>query len=110
VFHCFSGGVDLARQVLDAGYYCSFTGVVTFRNAADIRASAQYVPLDRLMLETDAPYLSPEPHRKVRPNEPALLVHTARFVAELRGVPINELAAATTANAERFFRLPEHMR
>lgn len=107
VFHCFSGDPELARDVLDVGGYLSFTGVVTFKNAAPIRAAALYVPMDRIMLETDAPYLSPEPVRKTRPNEPALMVHTARYVAELRNMELSALAAATTANAVRFFNLTE---
>jgi TatD DNase family protein len=107
VWHCYSADVAVTRRVLDLGGYCSFTGVVTFRNAAAIRASARLVPRDRIMIETDAPYLTPEPVRKIRPNEPALLVHTARFLADLRGETFAEFAAATTANAIRFFSLPE---
>jgi TatD DNase family protein len=107
VWHCFSGDQALARRVLDLGGFCSFTGVVTFKKADIIREAARFVPLDRIMVETDAPYLSPEPLRKVRPNEPALLVHTARFLAALRGADEREFAAATTANAVRFFGLPE---
>lgn len=107
VFHCFSGDTDLARRVLDLGHYVSFTGVVTFRKSETIQATARYVPADRMMVETDAPYLSPEPVRKVRPCEPALVVHTARYLADLRRVPFATLAATTTANARRFFRLPE---
>jgi len=107
VFHCFSGDRDMARRVLDHGCHCSFAGVVTFKNATRLRAAAQYVPGDRLLIETDAPYLSPEPLRKIRPNEPALLVHTARFLADLRGEDVAELAAASSANAARFFDLPE---
>lgn len=107
VFHCFSADSTIARQVLDAGNYCSFTGVATFKNSAAIHESARLVPSDRIMLETDAPYLSPEPVRKVRPNEPALLVHTARFLADLRGEDFDHFAAVTTANAVRFFGLPE---
>jgi TatD DNase family protein len=107
VFHCFSGDPDVARRILDLGGYCSFTGVVTFRKSQPIQESARFVPADRLMVETDAPYLSPEPMRKIRPNEPALLVHTARFLAELRNEDFAALAATTTANANRFFSLPE---
>jgi TatD DNase family protein len=107
VWHCFSGDPALARRMLDLGGFCSFTGVVTFKKADMIRESARFVPSDRIMVETDAPYLSPEPLRKVRPNEPALLVHTARFLAALRGEDEREFAAATTANAVRFFGLPE---
>jgi TatD DNase family protein len=107
VFHCFSGDTSLAWRVLDLGGYCSFTGVVTFKKAAMIQQSARHVPRDRLLIETDAPYLSPEPMRKIRPNEPALLVHTARFLADIRGEDFAALAAATTANATRVFSLPE---
>jgi TatD DNase family protein len=107
VWHCYSADTAVTRRVLDLGGHCSFTGVVTFKNAETIRASARLVPRDRIMVETDAPYLSPEPVRKIRPNEPALLVHTARFLADLRGETFAEFAAATTANAVRFFGLPE---
>jgi TatD DNase family protein len=107
VWHCFSGDVVLARRVLDLGGFCSFTGVVTFKKADMIREAARFVPRDRIMVETDAPYLSPEPLRKVRPNEPALMVHTVRFLAALRGADEAEFAAETTANAVRFFGLPE---
>lgn len=107
VFHCYSGDPSLTRDVLDLGCYLSYTGVVTFKKAADIQESARLTPADRIMVETDAPYLSPEPMRKIRPNEPALVVHTARFLAELRDAELAEFAATTTANAERFFGLPE---
>ncbi len=107
VFHCFSGTETIARRVLDLGGYCSFTGVVTFRKSDDIRRAALLVPTDRILVETDAPYLTPEPVRKIRPNEPALLVHTARFLADLRDEDFEAFAAATTANAERLFALPE---
>lgn len=107
VFHCFSAAESIARRALDWGCYCSFTGVATFKNADTIRRSARLVPGDRIMLETDAPYLSPEPMRRVRPNEPAFLVHTARFLADLRGEDLAAFAAATTANAQRFFGLSE---
>ncbi len=107
VFHCFSGDTTLARRVLDLGDYLSFTGVITFKNAVPIREAGRFVPADRMMIETDAPYLSPEPVRKVRPNEPALLVHTARFMADIRRESFDALAATTTANARRFYRLEE---
>ncbi len=106
VFHCFSGGPELARRVLDLGFLLSFTGVVTFKNADALRESARLAPADRILVETDAPFLTPEPVRKVRPCEPAFVLHTARFLAELREEPFEVLAAATTANAERFFKLP----
>ncbi len=107
VFHCYSGGVELTRRILDMGHWLSFTGVVTFRNAETVRQSARIVPDNRLMLETDAPFMSPEPVRKQRPCEPALVVHTARFLAQLREDSFASLAATTTANAVRFFELPE---
>lgn len=105
VFHCYSADAALARRIFDSGWWVSFTGVVTFANAETIRAAARSAPADRFMVETDAPYLSPAPVRKIRPNEPAFVAHTARFLAELRGEPFEQLAARTTANAERFFGL-----
>ena len=105
VFHCFSGSAEQARQVLARGYHVSFTGVVTFKNAEGTREAARAIPLERLMVETDCPYMSPEPVRKQKPNEPALMVHTARFLARLKGVSLDDLAAATTETASRFFHL-----
>lgn len=105
VFHCYSRGPELTRQVLDRGWWVSFTGVVTFQNADEIRESAKIVPADRFMVETDAPYLSPNPVRKVKPCEPGFVAHTARFLAELRGERYEDLCAATTRNAELFFGL-----
>ena len=107
VFHCFSGSAEQANQLLDRGYYLSFTGVVTFKNAETTRAAAQVVPLERLMVETDAPYMSPEPVRKHKPNEPALMIHTARFLADLKGVDLDTLTRATTRNAVAFFGVAE---
>jgi TatD DNase family protein len=105
VLHCFSGTAEQAHQALDRGYYLSFTGVVTFKNAQSIRAAAQAVPMDRLMIETDCPYMSPEPKRKQKINEPALMIHTARLLAELRGMPLPQFAECTLVNSRRFFRL-----
>lgn len=105
VFHCFSRGVDVARRVLDMGLWLSFTGVVTFDKSGEIPASAKFTPADRFMIETDSPFLSPVPVRKIRPCEPAFVAHTARYLAELRGVSFETLAAQSTANAERFFSL-----
>jgi len=107
VFHCFSGSAEQAKQLLDRGYYLSFTGVVTFKNAESTREAAKVVPLDRLMVETDAPYMSPEPVRRQRPNEPALMVHTAKLLADLKGVRLDDLSQATTRNAVKFFGLAE---
>jgi TatD DNase family protein len=106
VFHCFSEGEAEARELLERGYHLSLTGVVTFKNAAALRQVAKTVPADRLMLETEPPYLSPEPVRKIKPNEPALMVHTAVCVAKERGLTLEQLASLTTANARRFFKLP----
>jgi TatD DNase family protein len=105
VFHCFSGSAEQARMVLERGYFVSFTGVVTFKNAEVTRQAAQVVPLDRLMIETDCPYMSPEPVRSRKPNEPALMVHTAEFLARLQGISLDELAQATTRAAVGFFGL-----
>ena len=105
VFHCFSGSAEQAKVVLDAGCYISFTGVVTFKNAESIRQAAEIVPLDRLMLETDCPYMSPEPMRKQRINEPALMVHTAKFLADLKQMSLDDFAAAVTATSKSFFNM-----
>jgi TatD DNase family protein len=95
--HCFTGNPDQARECLDLGFHLAFGGVATYPKASDVRAAVSIVPTDRLLLETDAPYLAPVPHRGRR-NEPAYITHTAQTIAELRGVSPGELAAATTAN------------
>jgi len=105
VFHCFGGSVEQAKLLLGRGYHVSFTGVVTFKNAQTAREAAQAVPLDRLMVETDCPYMSPEPMRKQKPNEPALMVHTARLLAQLKGMDLEEFARASTSTAQQFFDL-----
>jgi len=107
VFHCFSGSAEQAKLVLKRGCYISFTGVVTFKNANKTRDAARAVPLDRLMLETDCPYMSPEPVRKQKANEPALMVHTAGFLAELKQMPLEDFAAAVTGTSRDFFNLPD---
>jgi TatD DNase family protein len=107
VFHCFTGTADQAEAILDKGWYISFTGVVTFKNARDVREAAKLVPLNRLMLETDCPYMTPEPMRKQKVNEPALMVHTAKFLAGLKGVSFEELTAAATATSRIFFNIPD---
>ncbi len=103
VFHCFSETVDDARRILDFGAWISFTGIVTFKNAAEVAEAAKLVPGDRIMVETDAPFLSPEPVRKMYPNEPKNVVHTAQFIANLRGVDPIDFERQLDANAERFF-------
>ncbi len=105
VFHCFTGSPDEAKHILDHGWWLSFTGIVTFKNSTDLQAIAKDYPLDKLMLETDAPYLAPQPHRKVKPNQPHLLVHTAEFLADLKGLALDQLVTATSQNATRFFGL-----
>ena len=105
LFHCFSGSAEQAKIVLDKGFYISFTGVVTFKNAEKTRRAASIVPLDRLMLETDSPYMSPEPMRKQKINEPALMVHTAEFLAKLKGMSLSAFAEMVTATSKAFFAL-----
>lgn len=107
VFHCFSGTVEQAKVVLEKDWFISLTGVVTFKNAQMSREVAKYVPLDRLMIETDAPYLSPEPMRKQKVNEPAFLIHTAKFIAELKGMELADFAGQVTATTKQFFGLPD---
>jgi TatD DNase family protein len=106
IFHCFSGDAEMARVCSDAGYVLSFAGPVTFRNAKPLRAAASVPPDDLLLVETDAPFLTPHPHRG-RANEPYCLPWTVRGLAELRGVPADRLAEITERNAERVFRLGE---
>lgn len=101
ILHCFSSGAELARVGVALGGYVSFSGILTFKNSAEIRAIAAGVPHDRLLVETDAPYLAPVPHRGQR-NEPAFVANTAAVLAEVVGVSADEIAAITTAN---FFRL-----
>ena len=101
VMHCFSSGRPLAEAALALGFYISISGIVTFRNAEELRAIVRDVPLDRLLVETDAPYLAPAPYRGKR-NEPAYVAATAAAVAELKGIELQHLAATTSAN---FFRL-----
>ncbi len=105
VFHCFTGTPEEAARILDAGYLIGFTGAVTFRKSEALRAVAAMAPEDRILVETDAPYLSPEPVRARKTNEPALVVHTAAAVARARGVGVEEIDRVTTQNAERFYRL-----
>jgi TatD DNase family protein len=103
VFHCFTGGPEDARLVVDFGAWVSFTGVLTYKNAAEVREAAALVPLDRVMVETDAPFLTPMPHRGVRPNEPKFVVHTAQQLADIHGVSFDEMHATLNDNTTRFF-------
>jgi len=104
VIHCFTGGPDRARAYLDLGLYLSVAGVITFKNADDLREAVRIAPLDRLLIETDCPYLAPIPYRGKR-NEPAYVRHVAEKVAEVKGLPVEEVARATTENTRRFFRI-----
>jgi len=104
IFHCFSGSDELAQSALGLGFMISFSGIVTFKKAEDLRNIARSVPLDRLLIETDCPYLTPVPHRGKR-NEPAYVVEIARCLAELHGREIDELGHITAENFMRFFNL-----
>lgn len=104
IMHCFGGTPEMARALMDAGFLISFAGNVTFKQAENLRAAARVVPLDRLLIETDCPYLTPVPFRGRR-NEPMYVVETARFLADLYGVELGVLAEKTTANFYRFFQL-----
>ncbi len=106
VFHCFTESPEVAQQALDLGFYISMSGIVTFKNAVVLKEIARVIPLDRLLVETDSPYLAPVPHRGKR-NEPAYVRHVAEEVAKLRGIEYSALAEATTRN---FFRLFQHAR
>jgi len=97
VMHCFTASVDLAKKVLDLGLYVSFSGIVTFNNAENVREAAKLVPDDRILVETDSPYLAPVPHRG-KPCQPAYTADTLKFLAQLRGTPEDEMAAITTKN------------
>ena len=106
VLHCFSGDLAFAREMIDQGFMISFSGVLTFKNAEPLREVARALDLVHLMVETDSPYLTPVPFRGKR-NEPARVVYTARILAEVKGLPLEEVARQTTANACRLFHLPE---
>jgi len=102
VFHCFTEAAQVARAALELGYYISFSGIVTFKNAQDLRDVAAFVPLDRLLIETDSPYLAPVPYRG-KTNNPSYVPYVARQIAEVRGLSVEEVAAATSRNFERLF-------
>lgn len=102
VIHCFTGDYDAAREFLDLGFYLSFTGIITFKNADSLRDVVRKLPLDRILVETDSPYLAPVPHRGKR-NEPAFVRFVAETVARVRGVALEEVAHATSLNAQRLF-------
>lgn len=105
VMHCFTETWEVASAALDLGFHISFSGIVTFKNAVDLKEIAKRVPLDRLLIETDSPYLAPVPHRGKR-NHPALVVHVAEEIARLRDMPLEAVARATSDNFFRLFHIP----
>jgi TatD DNase family protein len=107
VMHCFTESAAVARQALDLGFHISFSGIVTFKNATELQVTAQLVPLDRLLIETDAPYLAPMPYRG-KTNQPGYVIHVAEEIARLRQVPLETIAAATTENFVRLFAKAVH--
>ena len=106
VFHCFTESMQVARAALDLGYYLSFSGIITFKNAQDLRDVVAFTPLDRILIETDSPYLAPAPHRG-KLNTPALVPFVARQLAEIKGLELETVARATWDNASRMFALPD---
>ena len=104
VFHCYSGSAEMARQLVDMGWYIGFTGVLTFKNARKAVETAQSIPLDRIVLETDCPFMAPEPFRGKR-NDPGYLYRMAQRLAELRELSVEEVTAITTENAKRLYRI-----
>ncbi|MHA3839732.1 TatD family hydrolase [Sphingomonas aestuarii] len=102
VIHCFTASGDFARKTLDLGFYISISGIVTFKNARDLQDTARWLPIERLLIETDAPFLAPVPHRG-KPGEPAFVADTCRFLAELRGEDADELAERTRVNFHTLF-------
>ncbi len=106
VFHCYSGSAEMARQLVNMGWYIGFTGVLTFKNARKAVETAQQIPLERIVLETDCPFMAPEPFRGKR-NDPGYLFRMAEKLAELRGISVEEVHAVTMDNAKRLYRLTE---
>ncbi len=109
VMHCFSGSSEFAKQMLSLGLYISFAGTVTFKNANKVKEAAKVVPLDKLLIETDCPYLSPEPFRGQR-NNPSMVKYTLSAIAEIKGVSVEELAKITMENGKRFFNIKQEKR
>ena len=109
VFHCYSGSVELARQIVAKGFYISIPGIITFKKPGDLVPVVEETPMDRLLIETDSPYLAPDPFRGSR-NEPAFVRFTAQKIAEIKGLSFEDVARITAVNTARCFRLPEHVR
>ena len=104
VFHCYSGSAEMAKVLVDKGWYIGFTGVLTFKNARKAIETAESIPLERIVLETDCPYMAPEPFRGKR-NDPGMLFRMAEKLAEVRGLPVEEIHAITTENGKRLYRI-----
>lgn len=104
VIHCFTGDYETAVKYLDLGYYISFSGIVTFKRSEELREAAKKIPSDKILIETDSPYLAPVPHRG-KPNEPSFVKHVAQVVADVREISIDALAEITRTNAERLFKI-----
>lgn len=103
VIHCFTETIEFARQALDMGMYLSFSGIVSFKNAADLREVARFAPIDRILIETDSPYLAPVPHRG-KTNEPSFVPHVAKVIAVEKGLSLEEVGLRTSANFDRLFK------
>ena len=106
VMHCFTESLAVAEAAMAMGFYISFSGIVTFKNAKELQAVALAVPLERMLIETDSPYLAPVPHRG-KMNEPGFVMHVAEFLAKLKGVSVARVAEQTTENFFRLFKIPE---
>lgn len=106
IIHCFTESLEFARQALDLGMYLSFSGIVSFKNAADLREVAKFAPMDRILIETDSPYLAPVPHRG-KTNEPSFVPHVAKVIALEKGVAVEEIGVQTSANFDRLFRMQQ---
>ena len=104
VFHCYSGSAEMARQLVDMGWYIGFTGVLTFKNARKAVETAERIPLERIVLETDCPFMAPEPHRGKR-NDPGYLPYMAQRLADIRGISLEEVVRVTTENAKKLYRI-----
>jgi len=104
VMHCFTESKAVAQAAIDLGFYISFSGIVTFKNALEIKETCKFVPLDRLLIETDSPYLAPVPHRG-KVNQPAWVSHVAQYVAELKGIPVEDLGEITSRNFHQLFNI-----
>ncbi len=104
VMHCFTESLDVAKAAIDLGFHISFSGILTFKNATDIKEVAQNIPLDKMLIETDSPYLAPTPHRG-KTNQPAFVKHVAEEIARLRNITVDEVGAATSQNFNKLFKL-----